>query len=140
MTARFTEFRQFLLRGSVVDLAVGVVIGAAFGAVVTSLVKDIITPIVAMIFGKADFSNLTFTINHSVFRYGSFLTAVVSFLLIATAVFWLVVLPVNRLMSALRTEPPVDVHTRTCPECLSEVPKEARRCAFCTSELEPIPE
>jgi large conductance mechanosensitive channel len=139
MPGRIKEFRQFLLRGSVVDLAVGVVIGAAFGAVVTSLVKDIITPIVAMIFGKADFSNLTFTINDAVFRYGAFITAVVSFLLIATAVFWLVVLPINRLMDALRTEPPVDVHTRTCPECLSEVPMEARRCAFCTSELTPQP-
>jgi large conductance mechanosensitive channel len=132
------EFRQFLLRGSVVDLAVGVVIGAAFGAVINSLVKDVITPIVAAIFGQPDFSNLTFTINDAVFRYGAFLTAVLSFLLIATAVFWVVVLPVNRLMVRLRTEPPVDVVTRECPECLSDVPKAARRCAFCTSELAPI--
>jgi large conductance mechanosensitive channel len=131
------EFRQFLLRGSVVDLAVGVVIGAAFGAVVNSMVKDLITPIVAAVFGKPDFSGLTFTINHSVFRYGAFVTAVISFLLIATAVFWFVVVPINHLMAALRTEPPVDVVTRPCPECLSEVPREARRCAFCTSELVP---
>ena len=132
-----SEFRQFLLRGSVVDLAVGVVIGAAFGAVVTSLVEDLITPIVAAVFGKPDFSDLTFTINDAVFRYGSFLTAVLSFVLIATAVFWLVVLPVNRLMARMRTEPPVDQKTRSCPECLSEVPTEARRCAFCTSQLSP---
>jgi large conductance mechanosensitive channel len=131
------EFRQFLLRGSVVDLAVGVVIGAAFGAVINSLVKDLITPIVAAIFGQPDFSNLTFTINDAVFRYGAFLTAALSFLLIATAVFWVVVLPVNHLMTRLRTETPVDVVTRTCPECLSEVPNQARRCAFCTSELSP---
>ena len=132
-----SEFRQFLLRGSVVDLAVGVVIGAAFGAVVTSLVEDLITPIVAAVFGKPDFSDLTFTINDAVFRYGSFLTAVLSFVLIATAVFWLVVLPVNRLMARMRTEPPVDQKTRPCSECLSEVPVEARRCAFCTSQLAP---
>lgn len=131
------EFRQFLLRGNVVDLAVGVVIGAAFGAVVTSMVEDLITPIVAAIVGQSDFSSLTFTINGSVFRYGSFLNAVISFLIIATAVFWLVVLPMNRLMSRMRTEPPIDEHTRSCPECLSDVPQEARRCAFCTSPLVP---
>ena len=133
-----SEFRQFLLRGSVVDLAVGVVIGAAFGAVINSLVTDLITPIVAAIFGEPDFSDLTFTINHSVFRYGSFITAVLTFLLIASAVFWFVVLPVNHLMARLRTEPPVEVTTRPCPECISEVPKDARRCAFCTSELAPV--
>jgi large conductance mechanosensitive channel len=131
----FKEYRQFLLRGNVVDLAVAVVIGAAFGAVVTSLVQDLITPIVAAIVGKPDFSDLTFTINGSVFRYGSFLNAVVSFLLIASAVFWFVVLPINRLMTRMRTEPPVDKVTRSCPECLSEVPVQAHRCAFCTSPL-----
>jgi large conductance mechanosensitive channel len=132
-----TEFRQFLLRGNVVDLAVGVVIGAAFGAVVTSMVEDLITPIIAAIAGQPDFANLTFTINGSVFRYGSFLNAVLSFLVIATAVFWLVVLPVNRLMRRFRTEPSVDETTRKCPECLSEIPREAHRCAFCTAELTP---
>lgn len=131
------EFRQFLLRGNVVDLAVGVVVGAAFGAVVSALVKDIITPIVAAIAGKSDFSRLVFTINGSQFHYGSFINAVVSFLLIATAVFWLVVVPVNRLMARLRPQRPVEATTRSCPECLSEVPVEARRCAFCTSELQP---
>jgi large conductance mechanosensitive channel len=131
------EFRQFLLRGNVVDLAVGVVIGAAFGAVVTAMVEDLITPIVAAIAGQPDFSNLTFTINGSVFRYGSFLNAVLSFLIIATAVFWLVVLPMNRLMARVRAEPPIDETTRACPACLSEIPVKARRCAFCTSDLAP---
>jgi large conductance mechanosensitive channel len=131
------EFRQFLLRGNVVDLAVGVVIGAAFGAVVTSMVEDLITPIIAAIIGKPDFSDLTFTINGSVFRYGSFLNALISFVTIATAVFWFVVVPVNRLMARFRTEPPIDETTRKCPECMSEIPKEAHRCAFCTTELQP---
>jgi large conductance mechanosensitive channel len=129
------EFRQFLLRGNVVDLAVAVVVGAAFGAVVTSLVQDLITPIIAAIFGKQDFSNLTFSINGSVFRYGSFLNALIAFVTIATAVFWFVVLPVNHLMARFRTEPAVERTTRPCSECLSEVPIAAHRCAFCTSEL-----
>jgi large conductance mechanosensitive channel len=131
------EFRQFLLRGNVVDLAVAVVIGAAFGALVTSMVEDLITPIIAAIIGKPDFSDLTFTINDSVFRYGSFLNALIAFLTIATAVFFFVVVPVNELMRRMRSEPPIDEATRQCPECLSEVPREAHRCAFCTSELRP---
>lgn len=131
------EFRQFLLRGNVVDLAVAVVIGAAFGAVVSSLVADLITPIIAAIIGKPDFANLTFTINGSIFRYGSFLNALIAFLTIAAAVFFFVVVPINRLMRLMRTEPAVDETTRQCPQCLSEVPREARRCAFCTSELTP---
>jgi len=136
MRANMKEFRAFLLRGNVVDLAVAVVIGAAFTGVVNALVADLITPIVAAIFGKPDFSNLAFTINGSKFAYGSFINALISFLTVATAVFWFVVLPVNRLMAALRTEPPVDKKTRQCPECLSEVPIAAHRCAFCT---EPLP-
>jgi large conductance mechanosensitive channel len=129
------EFRQFLLRGNVVDLAVAVVVGAAFGALVTSLVSDLITPVIAAIFGKQDFSDLTFTINGSVFRYGSFLNALIAFVTIASAVFWFVVIPVNHLMARFRTEPNVEQTTRPCPECLSEVPIAAHRCAFCTSEL-----
>jgi large conductance mechanosensitive channel len=129
------DFKQFLLRGNVVDLAVAVVIGAAFGAVVTALVADLITPVVAAIFGKQDFSNLTFTINGSVFRYGHFLNAVIAFLTIAAAVFYFVVVPVNALMNKRRTEPPVDEDVRTCPECLSEIPVLARRCAFCTADV-----
>jgi large conductance mechanosensitive channel len=137
MRENLKEFRAFLLRGNVVDLAVAVVIGAAFGAVVASLVADLITPIIAAIFGKPDFSNLTFTINGSEFRYGSFINAVIAFLTVASAIFWLVVLPMNRLAARRRTEEPVDKVTRECPECLSEVPVAAHRCAFCTSALTP---
>jgi large conductance mechanosensitive channel len=131
------EFRQFLLRGNVIDLAVAVVIGAAFGAVVASLVADIITPIIAAIIGKPDFSNLTFTINGSVFRYGSFLNALIAFVSIAAAVFFFVVVPVNKLNAMRRSGEPVDETSRQCPQCLSDVPRAAHRCAFCTSELQP---
>jgi large conductance mechanosensitive channel len=129
------EFRQFLLRGNVVDLAVAVVIGAAFGAVVNSMVNDLIMPVIAMIFGKPDFSALTFTINDAVFRYGAFITAVITFVLIAAAVFFLVVKPINMLIERSRREPPDDPTTMKCSFCLSEVPVGATRCAFCTSEL-----
>ncbi len=129
------DFKTFLLRGNVVDLAVGIVIGAAFGAVVTALVADLITPIVAAIIGKPDFSNLTFTINHSEFKYGSFLNALISFISIAAAVFFFVVQPVNTLMARRRTEPDVDSETAPCPECLSEIPRLAKRCAFCGSDV-----
>ena len=129
------DFKQFILRGNVVDLAVGIVIGAAFGAVVTALVADLLTPLIAAIFGKQDFSSLTFTLNGSKFLYGAFVNAVIAFLAIAAAVFFFVVRPVNALMARRRTEPPVDEATRQCPECLSEVPAEARRCAFCTSPV-----
>ncbi|MEZ5121898.1 MAG: large conductance mechanosensitive channel protein MscL [Solirubrobacterales bacterium] len=131
------DFRQFLLRGNVVDLAVAVVIGAAFGAVVTSLVADLITPIIAAIIGKPDFSDLTFTINGSVFHYGSFLNAVIAFVSIAAAVFFFVVVPVNKLNELRRSGQPIDETTRQCPECLSDIPKEAHRCAFCTTQLQP---
>ena len=131
------DFQQFLLRGNVVDLAVGVVIGLAFGAVVTALVADLITPIVAAIFGSHDFSGLTFTIHKSRFLYGDFINKVIAFVTVAAAVFFFVVRPVNALMARRRTEPPVDETTRQCPECLSEIPVEARRCAFCTSEVAP---
>ena len=130
-----TEFKQFLLRGNVVDLAVGVVIGLAFGALITALVADILTPIIAAIFGKSDFSALTFTINGSVFRYGDFINALITFVTIAAAVFFFVVKPVNHLMARRKTEPPVDETVRQCPECLSEIPVDARRCAFCTSQV-----
>jgi large conductance mechanosensitive channel len=130
------DFKTFLLRGNVVDLAVGIVIGAAFGAVVTALVKDLITPIVAAIIGKPDFSGLAFTINGSRFPYGDFLNALLAFLTIATAVFFLVVKPVNALMARHKTQPDVASPTVPCPECLSSIPREARRCAFCTSEIQ----
>jgi large conductance mechanosensitive channel len=129
------DFRQFILRGNLVDLAVAVVIGAAFGAVVTALVKDIFTPLIAAIAGKRDFSGLAFTINGSRFAYGDFLNALITFVLIAVVVFFFVVRPVNTLLARLRPEPAVDAKTRECPECLSDIPTAARRCAFCTSEL-----
>jgi large conductance mechanosensitive channel len=131
------EFRQFILRGNLVDLAVAVVIGTAFTAVVTSLVKNLITPLIAAIGGQPDFGDLAFTINDSRFGYGDFLNALVSFLIVAAVVFFLVVKPVNTLMARFRTEPDVERPTRDCPACLSQVPEKARRCAFCTEELEP---
>jgi large conductance mechanosensitive channel len=129
------DFKAFLLRGNVVDLAVAIVIGVAFGAVVTAFVEDLITPLIAAIFGEPDFSALDFTINDSTFRYGDFINKVVAFVTIAAAVFFFVVVPVNALMARARKEPPPDPTTKRCGECLSEVPLEARRCAFCTSQL-----
>ena len=131
------EFRQFVLRGNVVDLAVAVVIGAAFGAVVSSLVEDLITPLIAVIGGRTDFSDLAFSVRGSEFRYGEFLTAALTFLTIAAVIFFLVVKPLNTLVARLRPEPAVDHPTRACPECLSDIPRPARRCAFCTAEVEP---
>jgi large conductance mechanosensitive channel len=128
-------FRQFLLRGNVVDMAVGIVIGAAFGAVVTGLVKDLLTPFIAAIIKQPDFSGLTFTINGSKFLYGDFVNALLSFLIIAAAVYFFVVLPVNALVSRARKEPPPDPTTKKCPECRSEIPIDAKRCAFCTSPV-----
>jgi large conductance mechanosensitive channel len=132
------EFRTFILRGNVVDLAVAVVIGAAFTGVVNALVRDIITPIIAAIFGKPDFGDLAFTINGSRFAYGNFLNAVLTFVIVAAAVFFLVVKPVNFLMARLRTEPDTESPTRGCPECLSQIPVAATRCAFCTTEVAPV--
>jgi large conductance mechanosensitive channel len=130
------EFRQFILRGNVVDLAVAVVVGVAFGAVVTALVADLITPLVAAIFGKPNFAGLSFTINHSTFLYGAFINAVVSFLVVAAAIFFLVVKPVNMLTTRLAArEPHEAAATRECPECLSDIPAAARRCAYCTSAV-----
>jgi large conductance mechanosensitive channel len=129
------EFKQFVFRGNIVDLAVAVVIGIAFGAVITALVEDLITPLIGAIFGKQDFSALTFEINGSVFRYGAFLNAVISFVLIAAAVFFVVVKPMN--MLAARREKEEEVTTSSCPECLSEIPLGARRCAHCTTQLSP---
>src|ERR1700737_842488 len=128
-------FKQFLLRGNVVDLAVGVVIGVAFGAAVAAFVKDLLTPLIAALVGKPDFSALTFTVNGSVFAYGDFINAVLSFILIAAVVYYFVVLPMNALVARARREPPPDPTTRKCPECLSEIPIGARRCAFCTSAV-----
>ena len=128
-------FKQFLLRGNVVDLAVGVVVGAAFGAVVTAFTKDLLTPLIAAVAGKPDFSAIQFTINGSKFPVGDFVNAIVSFVIIAAAVYYMVVLPINALVSRARKEPPADPTTKKCPECLSEIPIQAKKCAFCTSAL-----
>jgi large conductance mechanosensitive channel len=128
-------FKQFLLRGNVVDLAVGVVVGAAFGGVVTAFTKDLLTPLIAAVVAKPDFSAIQFTINNSKFLVGDFVNAIVSFLIIAAAVYYLVVLPINALVARAHREPPADPTTRKCPECLSEVPIGAKRCAFCTSQI-----
>ena len=134
-----SDFKKFVLRGNVVDLAVAVVIGAAFTAVITAFVKDFITPLIAAIFGKQDFSNLYFTVNHSQFNYGAFINALLSFLIVATIVFFAVVLPLNALMKRLNLQPKdePEPETHQCPECLSDIPVAARRCAFCTSEVAP---
>lgn len=129
------DFKAFILRGNVVDLAVGVVIGVAFGAVVTALVTDLITPLIAAIAGQPHFGELTFTINKSKFLYGDFINAVISFLVIAAVVFFFVVRPVNWLMARRKTELPADPTTRECPYCLSSIPLKATRCAFCTAEV-----
>jgi large conductance mechanosensitive channel len=126
------EFKQFLLRGNVVDLAVGVVIGAAFGTIVTALVSDLLTPFIAAIVKVPDFSGLSFTINGSKFMYGHFINALISFLLVSSAIFFFVVKPMNILVSRSRKEPPADPTTKKCKECLSEIPVEAKRCSFCT--------
>lgn len=129
------DFKQFLLRGNVIDLAVAVVLGLAFAAVITSLVEDLLTPLIAAIFGEPDFSALTFTLNESTFRYGEFINSLISFITIAAALFFFVVLPVNGLISRARREPSPDPTTQKCPECLSEIPVDARRCAFCASPV-----
>jgi large conductance mechanosensitive channel len=129
------DFKAFLLRGNVIDLAVAVVLGVAFTAVVTALVEDLITPLIAAIFGSHDFSGLTFRINGSVFRYGAFLNALFAFVTIAAVLFFLVVVPANALIQRARREPTPDPTTKKCPECLSEIPLEARRCSYCTIQL-----
>ena len=126
------DFKKFLLRGNVVDLAVAVVIGTAFGAVVKALVADLLTPIIALIFGKPSFQDLSFTLNSSHFAYGDFINNVITFLSVAAAVFFFVVTPINALMARRAKEDP---DTKECPECTSAIPIRARRCPLCTSEL-----
>ena len=134
---RRVSFRKFLLRGNLIDLAVAVVIGTAFTTIITALVKDLITPLIAAIIGQPNFSSLTFTIHNSRFNYGSFLNALISFLIIATVVFFAVVIPLTHMLKRLNLLPDEKAAppTKPCPECLSDIPVEARRCAFCTSEV-----
>ena len=129
------DFKAFILRGNVVDLAVAVVIGAAFGTVVTALVNDLITPLIAAIGGQPDFSAIAFTIHHSTFKIGEFINAIVAFVILAAVVFFFVVRPVNALMNLRKTDTPVEETTRECPYCLSKIPLAASRCAFCTQEV-----
>ncbi|HXU18176.1 MAG TPA: large conductance mechanosensitive channel protein MscL [Terriglobales bacterium] len=125
-------FKQFILRGNVVDMAVGVVVGAAFAGVVGAFTKDLLTPLIAAIVGQPDFSSIHFTVNGSVFALGDFINALISFLLVAAAVYFFVVTPVNMLVARMRKAPaPADPTTKKCPECLSEIPIDARRCAHC---------
>ncbi len=132
------DFKEFLLRGNLVDMAVGIVIGLAFAAVITALVADLITPLIAAIGGNPDFSSLSFTINNSHFLYGDFINALITFIVIAAVIFFLVVKPVNALVARRQVEAPVDTDVRPCPECLSEIPKAARRCAYCSAEVAPL--
>jgi large conductance mechanosensitive channel len=124
-------FKAFLLRGNVVELATAVVIGVAFGVVITAFVKDLVTPLIAAIGGQPDFSSLSFTVNHSKFLYGDFLNGLLAFVLIAAVIYFLVIVPYTGLMARYKKEPPADPTTKKCPECLSEIPIDARRCAFC---------
>ena len=129
------DFKTFLLRGNLVDMAVGVVIGVALAAVITALVSDLVTPLIAAIGGNPDFSSLSFTVHKSHFLYGAFINALLAFVVIAAVVFFLIIRPVNTLLARHRTEPSIDETTQKCPECLSEIPLGARRCAFCTAVI-----
>lgn len=132
------DFKKFILRGNVVDLAVAVVVGAAFGAVVTSLVENFVTPLIAAIGGQPDFSALHFTINGSAFNYGKIMNAIISFLSISAVVFFFIVQPINKLMSKTKPSDEVDKPAeRECPECLSAIPSAAKRCKFCTAVSKP---
>jgi large conductance mechanosensitive channel len=128
-------FKQFILRGNVVDLAVGVVFGAAFSGFINSIVKDLITPLIAAIFTQPDFSAMAFTIHGSKFMIGDFLNTFISFIILATVVYFFIVLPMNALIARSRKEPPQDPTTKKCPECRSEIPLDAKRCAFCTQPV-----
>lgn len=131
------SFKEFVLRGNVVDLAVAVVVGAAFQEVVSAFVEDLLTPLITAIGGDTTFENLSFQVNESVFAYGHFLNTAISFLMVAAVVFFFVVKPMNLLIQHAHNEPSPDPTTRKCPECLSEVPTEANRCAYCTSVIGP---
>jgi large conductance mechanosensitive channel len=136
-TKMLKGFRDFILRGNVVDLAVGVVIGAAFGTVVSALVKDLITPIIAALVKKPDFSGFSFQVNGAKFLYGDFVNAIISFLLIAAAVYFFVVIPVNARLARFHPQPKAAPSTRPCPECLTDIPIAARRCSHCTQPVAP---
>ena len=129
------DFKAFILRGNVIDLAVGVAIGAAFATVIDSFTRNLLTPVLAIPGKAASFGDLDFTISNATFRHGAFIDSVISFLITAAVIFFFVVRPVNTLMNRRRTEPDVESTTRDCPECLSSIPRAARRCAFCTATV-----
>jgi large conductance mechanosensitive channel len=131
------DFKTFILHGNVVDIAVGIIIGIAFGTVVSSFVKDLLTPLIS-IPGKVNFASLHFTVNHSVFQYGDFLNDLISFVIIAAAVFFFVVRPLNSLTTRMHRGAEPDDETRSCPECLTDIPAKATRCAACTAQVEPV--
>jgi large conductance mechanosensitive channel len=128
-------FKQFVLRGNVVDLAVGVVIGAAFGSVVNAFVKDLMTPLIGIVGGESNFAGWHFVVRGSSFMIGDFLNTAISFVISAAVIYYLVVLPMNKLRSLVNTEKPIEPNTKKCPYCLSVIPVDARKCAFCTSEV-----
>ncbi|MCX6761097.1 MAG: large conductance mechanosensitive channel protein MscL [Candidatus Nealsonbacteria bacterium] len=128
-------FKQFILRGNVVDLAVGVMMGAAFGSVVNALVKDLISPFISAVVKAPDFSTLSFTINSSKFLYGDFINALISFGIISATVYFFIVLPINSLTLKMSKKPPIDPTTKKCPECFTEIPIQAKRCPNCTSKI-----
>jgi large conductance mechanosensitive channel len=138
MRGLVTEFRQFVLRGNVVDLAVGIVVGAAFTGVVQGMVNDLINPVIAALFGKPDFTRLQFSVHHSIFHYGDFITKVITLVLIALVVFFLVVRPLNLMIDRFHLSPAShSVATKKCPDCFTDIPLKASRCPNCTSELAP---
>ena len=128
-------FKKFILRGNAVDLAVGMMVGAAFTTVVNALVKDVLTPIIGAIAKTPDFSGLFVMINGSKILYGDFLNALISFLIVAVAIYFFVVTPMNTFLARIKKEEPVPPSTKKCPECLSEIPKESTRCAHCTTKF-----
>jgi len=132
----FKGFKDFIFRGNIVDLAVAVVIGGAFGSIVTALVKDVVTPIIAAIGGQPDFSGIFFTVNGSKFMIGDFFNSVLSFVIVAAVIYFLVVIPMNKLMAKMKRGEKVDPSDKICPECLSAIPIKAKRCKFCTVVLE----
>ena len=128
-------FKDFILRGNVIDLAVAVIIGVAFGAIVTSLVTNIITPLIAALVGKPDFSALTFTLNGGIIKYGSFLNSVIDFLLLASVVYFVIVVPMNYVVARMNKPDAAETNTKTCVQCISEIPLVASRCKFCTQPV-----
>ena len=132
------DFKKFIMRGNVVDLAVAVIIGAAFGAVVTSLVSDLFTPLLAAVTGSVDFSSLSWNINGSELMYGKFLNALISFALVALVVFFFIMQPLNKLMSLANRKKAIESTMRECPQCLGQIPKKAKRCMYCTAVVKPV--